>query len=172
MKNSSGRAIRGPRKGKARNPVESPSRDFATESFFPFFIFFSLFPSRPNFVRRLEEDRNGGREIVDEFSWLERGNERFTSEIRTARRKSISAASMIVLLIPRATLSGRENCKLPVYDISYVCMFAGGFVHGEGRGEGWVGRTREKRIEIITPGTNRNFSAFCPDAIDALAVIL
>lgn len=140
MKNSSGRAIRGPRKGKARNPS---SRDFATESFFPFFIFFPLFPSRPNFVRRLEEDRNGGREIVDEFSWLERGNERFTSEIRTARRKSISAASMIVLLIPRATLSGRENCKLPVYDISYVCMFAGGFVHGEEKG-GWGGRGKKE----------------------------
>lgn len=90
------------------------------------FLFFSSSFFIPNFSRSpfskyacLEEDL----ENVDEF--LAVGNERFTSEIRTARRKSISAASMIVLLIPRATLSGRENCKLPVYDISYgVRMYA------------------------------------------------
>lgn len=134
MKNSSGRAIRGPRKGKERrippplDPWNLPPLISRPIPRFPSFLPSSLplFPSRPNFVRHLEEDRNVK-------SWPERGgNERFTSEIRMARRKSISGASMIVLLIPRATLSTRENCKLPVYDISYVCMFAGGFVHGEG----------------------------------------
>lgn len=50
-------------------------------------------------------------------------NERFTSEIRMARRKNISGVSMIVLLIPRATLSADENCKLPVtiFCVRYVC---------------------------------------------------
>lgn len=50
-------------------------------------------------------------------------NERFTSEIRMARRKNISGVSMIVLLIPRATLSADENCKLPVtiFRVRYVC---------------------------------------------------
>lgn len=91
----------------------------------PFLLFLFIFFFHPQLrspfskYACLEEDL----ENVDEF--LAVGNERFTSEIRTARRKSISAASMIVLLIPRATLSGRENCKLPVYDISYgVRMYA------------------------------------------------
>lgn len=85
----------------------------------PFLLFLFIFFFHPQLrspfskYACLEEDL----ENVDEF--LAVGNERFTCEIRTARRKSISAASMIVLLIPRATLSGRENCKLPVYDISY-----------------------------------------------------
>lgn len=116
MKNSSGRAIRGPR----RRTIPPP-RDF--DSFSSFFFIFFFHPQLLSFAVSkyacLEEDL----ENVDEF--LAVGNERFTCEIRTARRKSISAASMIVLLIPRATLSARENCKLPVYDISYgVRMYA------------------------------------------------
>lgn len=165
MKNSSGRAIRGPRKGKERrippplDPWNLPPLISRPIPRFPSFLPSSLplFPSRPNFVRHLEEDRNVK-------SWPERGgNERFTSEIRMARRKSISGASMIVLLIPRATLSTRENCKLPVYDISYgVRMYVCRWIRARGGHEkkgGWEGRGRgwEKRIEIITPGTNRNF---------------
>lgn len=110
-------------------------------------------------------------------SWPERGgNERFTSEIRMARRKSISGASMIVLLIPRATLSTRENCKLPVYDISYgVRMYVCRWIRARGGHEkkgGWEGEGMGKKNRNHNPRHQSQFRAFCPDAIDALAVIL
>lgn len=96
--------------------------------------------------------RGEGVEIAEAHSRGPGGNERFTSEIRMARRKSISGASTpIVLPIPRATFSARnENCKLPVYDISQRVRRA--FVCGERKRTG-----AKKRIEIITPGANRNF---------------
>lgn len=178
MKNSSGRAIRGPRKGKERrtppplDPWNLPPLISRPIPRFPSFLPSSLplFPSRPNFVRHLEEDRNVK-------SWPERGgNERFTSEIRMARRKSISGASMIVLLIPRATLSTRENCKLPVYDISYgVRMYVCRWIRARGGHEkkgGWEGEGMGKKNRNHNPRHQSQFRAFCPDAIDALAVIL
>lgn len=131
--------------------------------FFFFYLFSSLlhlllFSFARHDVSYLEDrERGEGVKIAEAHS--RGGNERFTFEIRTARRKSISAASTpIVLPIPRATFSARnENCKLPVYDISQRVRRA--FEGGQRKGTG-----AKKRIEIITPGANRNF---CPDAIDA-----
>lgn len=136
----------------------SCSRDIRPNlSFFFLFIFFPppplpLLARSPRRIVSRGSKRGEGVEIAEAHSRGPGGNERFTSEIRMARRKSICGASTpIVLPIPRATFSARnENCKLPVYDISQRVRRA--FVCGERKRTG-----AKKRIEIITPGANRNF---------------